>query len=144
MRAAFFTIGAYMEDTIFSKIVRGEIPCHKVYEDDATLAFLDIYPVHEGHVLVIPKAHATQFVWELDAATYQAVMETARKIALRLKATLPYAFIHGAVVGVDVPYAHVHLIPFDTTPEMHNPQRNDIDPNHAALAELAQKLYFTD
>lgn len=133
-----------MEDTIFAKIVKGEIPCHKVYEDEKTLAFLDIYPANEGHVLIIPKVNPKVFVWELDTDTYHAVMETARKVAIRLRSVLPYAYVKEAIVGTDVPYAHVHLVPFNETSETHNPQRTDVDPDHAALAELAQKLFFTD
>lgn len=132
-----------MEDSIFTQIVSGEIPAHKVYEDDTTLAFLDIYPTHEGHVLVIPKVRPAEFVWDLDSEIYQDVMETARKVALRLREVLPYRYIHEAIVGTDVPYAHVHLVPFDTTADLHQPQRNDIEPDHATLAALAEKLHFS-
>ena len=131
-----------MEDTIFTKIITGEIPCYKIYEDDTTLAFLDIFPKHEGHTLVIPKTNPAEFVWDLDAETYQAVMATARKVALRLREVLPYPYIHEAVVGTDIPYAHVHLVPFATTSDLHNPQRTNVEPDHAALAALAAKLSF--
>lgn len=130
-----------MQDSIFTKIIKGEIPCHKVYEDEKTLAFLDIHPVHDGHVLVIPKAQV-EFVWDLPDEDYAAVMETARKVARRLREVLPYQFIGERVVGIDVPHAHVHLIPFDTADELQRPQRFDIDPDHAQLADLAAKLAF--
>ena len=133
-----------MQDSIFTKIVRGEITAHKIYEDEKTLAFLDIYPKNEGHTLIIPKVHPTEFVWDLDDDTYQALMNTARKVALRLREVLPYAYVHEAVVGTDVPYAHVHLIPFNETSQLHNPQRTDIEPDHAAFAALAKKLAFHD
>lgn len=133
-----------MQDSIFSKIVAGEIPCHKIYEDDSTLAFLDIYPKNEGHVLVIPKKNPTEFVWDLDDNIYAELMLTCRKVAKRLRDVLPYKYVHEAIVGTDIPYAHVHLIPFDTTSQLHHPQRTDIAPDHEAFAKLAEKLYFTD
>ena len=133
-----------MEDTIFSKIVRGEIPCHKVYENETTLAFLDIYPAHEGHVLIIPKVHPAEFVWDLDENTYTALMETTRKVALHLRSVLPYRYVKQAIVGTDVPYAHVHLVPFNEPSDTHNPGRDTVEPDHTALAALAQRLYFTD
>ena len=133
-----------MQDSIFTKIVRGEITAHKIYEDEKTLAFLDIYPKNEGHTLIIPKVHPTEFVWDLDDDTYQALMNTARKVALRLRGVLPYAYVHEAVVGTDVPYAHVHLIPFNETSELHRPQCTDVDPDHTTLAALADALRFDD
>lgn len=129
------------QPSIFTKIINGEIPCHKVYEDDTTLAFLDIFPVNEGHVLVIPKVEV-EFVWDLPAAGYVALMETARRVALRLRDVLPYKYIGERVIGTDVPHAHVHLIPFDTTSQLYAPQRTDTEPDHAALAAMAEKLYF--
>ena len=133
-----------MKDSIFTKIVAGEIPAHKVYEDDATLAFLDIFPKNEGHVLVIPKVYPTEFVWDLDPETYLAVMETVQKVALHLREVLPYKYVYESVVGTDVPYAHVHLIPFDHTSDIKHEQPTDQEPDHDALAALAQKLYFED
>ncbi len=130
-----------MEDTVFHKIVRGDIPCHKLYEDDKTLAFLDLYPQNEGHTLVIPKVNPTEFVWDLDDETYQACMATAKKVALRQRKVLSYKFIHQAVVGVDVPYAHIHLIPFDEVEQINQPQSTD-QPNHDKLTKLADKLRF--
>lgn len=130
-----------MTDSIFTKIIRGDIPSHKVYEDDKTFAFLDIHPLHEGHVLVIPK-NQIEFVWDLPEDDYQAVMATSKKIALRLREVLPYSFVAERVVGIDVPHAHVHLIPFDTADQLDKPQRFDTEPDHAKLAELAAKLAF--
>ncbi len=129
------------EDSIFTKIVKGEIPCHKVYEDDQTLAFLDIHPIQPGHTLVIPKKQV-QFVWDLDDATYQAVMATAQKVAKRLRDVLGTTYVGEQIIGVDVPHAHVQLIPFNTPAEYHAPQDMDAEPDHAALAELAAKLAF--
>ena len=130
-----------MEDSIFTKIIRGEVPCHKVYEDDKTFAFLDIHPLHEGHTLVIPK-NQIEFVWDLPDDDYQAVMATSKKVAQRLREVLPYSYVAERVVGVDVPHAHVHLIPFDTPDQLEEPQRFDTEPDHKLLADLATKLAF--
>jgi histidine triad (HIT) family protein len=104
-----------MEESIFRKIIKGEIPSHKIYEDEKTFAFLDIHPIQPGHVLVIPKRQA-EFVWDMADEDYQAVMATCKKIALRIRDVLNVPFVGLKVIGVDVPHAHVHVIPF-ATPE---------------------------
>ncbi|MGH7237950.1 MAG: HIT family protein, partial [Candidatus Saccharimonadales bacterium] len=111
-----------MEDSIFTKIIRGEVPCYKIYEDDLTLCFLDIHPIQPGHTLVIPKKQI-EFVWDLPDQDYAAVMAAAKRVALRLRAVLGTKYIGERVVGVDVPHAHVQLIPFNAAGELHNPQR---------------------
>lgn len=128
-----------MEDSIFTKIIKGEIPCHKIYEDDETFAFLDIHPVAAGHTLVIPKKQV-EFLWDLDDETYQAVMRTTKKIALHLREALAVPYVGVQVVGVDVPHAHVHLIPFTQASEYHGHPDTSADPDHAVLARLAEKL----
>lgn len=130
-------------DSAFAKIVAGEIPAYKLYENDTTLAFLDINPQHEGHTLVIPKKQPAEFVWDLSDDQYLELAKTIKKVALRLRQVLPYPFIHQAIVGTDVPYAHVHLIPFTVTADLHSAHDTG-EPDHQALAELAQKLYFED
>ena len=130
------------EPSIFTKIVRGEIPAHKVYEDEKTLAFLDIYAVVEGHTLVIPKKQV-EFVWDLESDDYQAVMETTQKVARRLRDVLGVPYVGEKVVGTDVPHAHVHLIPFKAADEYHRSgQENAEHPDHEALAALAKRLAF--
>lgn len=128
-----------MEDSIFTKIIKGEIPCHKLYEDEHTLAFLDIHPVTEGHTLVIPKKQV-EFLWDLDGETYQKVMATAQKVALHLRETLAVPYVGVQVVGVDVPHAHVHLLPFRRAAEFHAQADTTTEPDHATLAVLAEKL----
>jgi histidine triad (HIT) family protein len=128
-----------MEDSIFTKIIKGEIPCHKVYEDELTLAFLDIHPVTSGHTLVIPKKQI-EFVWDLPAEDYAAVMATTQKVALRLREILNVKYIGERIVGVDVPHAHVQLIPFNTVSEYTAPQDMEAEPDHAALAAMAERL----
>lgn len=130
-----------MEPSVFTKIIQGAIPCHRVYEDELTLAFLDIHPVQPGHVLVIPK-NQVEFVWDLDDADYQAVMATAKLVAQRLKQVLQSPYIGEMVVGVDVPHAHVHLIPFSSPQQLHRQPDMSAEPDHAALAAMAEKLAF--
>lgn len=128
-----------MQDSIFTKIVKGEIPCHKIYEDDRTLAFLDIHPVQPGHSLVIPKEQI-EFVWDLPDDLYQAVMLSSKKVALQMREVLPKKYIHERIVGTDVPHAHIHLIPFDDTSELINQPDDTAEPDSEALAEMAAKL----
>lgn len=130
------------EETIFTKIVKGEIPSHKVYEDERTLAFLNIYPSVHGHVLVIPKAQVAT-VWALNDEDYAAVMETCRKVAHRLKEVLGVERIGEKIIGVDVPHAHVHLIPFNEPAEYYARESTN-EPDHEAFAALAQELYFDE
>ncbi|MFA5004332.1 MAG: HIT domain-containing protein [Candidatus Saccharimonadales bacterium] len=132
-----------MQDSIFTKIIRGEVPCHKVYEDAKTFAFLDIHPIQPGHTLVVPKKQV-EFVWDLEAEDYQAVMATAQKVAKRLREVLGVAYVGEQVIGVDVPHAHVQLIPFDTPAEYHARQDMTNEPDHAALAEIARKISMED
>jgi histidine triad (HIT) family protein len=130
-----------MEDSVFTKIIKGEIPSHKVYEDELTLAFLDIHPVQAGHTLVVPKKQV-EFVWDLPDEDYQAVMATSKKVARRLREALGKRYVGVKVVGVDVPHAHVQLIPFNTVAEYNAPQDMQTEPDHDALAGIAKKLAF--
>ncbi len=99
--------------TIFSKIIAGEVPSYKVYEDAVVYAFLDINPETPGHVLVVPKVEVDK-VYELDDITHKALWRAVRKIAQHMDKVLQKRIIM-KVVGTDVPHAHVHLIPFDET-----------------------------
>lgn len=100
-----------MAETVFSKIIRGEIPCHKVYEDDAVLAFLSIHPVNPGHTLVIPKVAVDHFS-DLDDATTQQVMAVAQKLSRAIRQVFNPVRVALVVIGEEVPHAHVHLIPY--------------------------------
>jgi histidine triad (HIT) family protein len=130
-----------MDDSIFTKIIRGEIPSHKIYEDDRTLAFLDIHPKQPGHTLVVPKDQV-EFVWDLDDEDYRALMATVKKVAERLRTVLARPYVGMLVVGVDVPHAHVHIYPFSTTEQSQFIPDQSAEPDHAALAEIAKKLAF--
>lgn len=128
-----------MQDSLFTKIIKGEIPCHKVYEDDKTLAFLDIHPVVDGHTLVIPKKQV-EFIWDLEDEDYQMVMASVKKVAKHMREVLNVPYVGVQVVGVDVPHAHVHLIPFTTVEEYRGHSDMNAEPDHAKLAEIAAKL----
>lgn len=129
------------EPSIFTRIINGEIPCHKVYEDDVTLAFLDINPTQPGHTLVIPKQQV-EFLWDLEEADYQATMATAQKVARRLREVLGTHYVGCKVIGEEVPHAHVHLIPFNTADEYFARPPAGAEPDHTALAQLADRLRF--
>jgi histidine triad (HIT) family protein len=96
--------------SIFNKIISGEIPCHKVMEDELHLAFLDINPVRRGHTLVIPKREI-DYIFDLDDIALGNLMAFARKVAILLKEALPCLKVGVMVAGLEVPHAHVHLIP---------------------------------
>lgn len=128
-----------MNDSIFTKIINGEIPSHKIYEDEYTFAFLDIHPVTTGHVLVVPKKQV-EFLWDLESSDYQAVMTVANKLALHLRTALKVPYVGLKVVGTDVPHAHVHLIPFNQSREFHGHQDFDAGVDHEQLAKLAHIL----
>jgi histidine triad (HIT) family protein len=128
-----------MEDSIFSKIIRGDIPSHKIYEDERVFAFLDIHPQTDGHVLVIPKTQV-EFLWDLDDETYRAVTSVAKKIALHLRTVLDVPYVGEKVIGVDIPHAHIHLIPFTHTDEYLRTADMNKEPDHEHLAELAIRL----
>jgi histidine triad (HIT) family protein len=102
---------------IFTKIITGEIPSFKVAETDQFLAFLDINPNAEGHTLCIPKEESNK-LFELDPATYAGLMEFSRKVAIALEKTVPCKRIGMAVVGLEVPHVHVHLIPLNSMKNM--------------------------
>lgn len=134
-----------MQDSIFTKIIKGEIPCHKVYEDEHTLAFLDIHPIQPGHVLVVPKKQVG-FVWDLGSADYQALMATVQKIGRRLKESFPDKSRVGVMIeGLDVAdHAHVKVFPFSTAAEYRFVPDMSAEPDHTALAAMAEKLRRED
>ncbi|MBU3896038.1 HIT domain-containing protein [Patescibacteria group bacterium] len=93
---------------VFCKIAKGEIPCHKIYEDEEFLAILDINPVVKGHTLVIPKKHV-EWVWDMQ--NYPALMERVKTLALVLRKAFNTPWVAEGIAGIDVPHAHVHLLP---------------------------------
>jgi len=105
--------------SIFTKIINSEIPAYKVAENDDFIAFLDIFPVAEGHTLVVPKIE-TDYIFDLGDETYSGLFEFARKVALGLKRAVPCRKIGMAVLGLEVPHAHIHLVPMQTEADLLN------------------------
>ena len=130
-----------MQESVFTKIIKGDIPSHKVYEDEKTYAFLDIHPIQPGHTLVIPKIQV-EFVWDLPDEDYQALMATVKKVGIRIREVLGKPYVGQQVVGVDVPHTHIHLIPFSKVEEYRAHPDMDAEPDHEALAAMAKKLAF--
>lgn len=105
--------------TIFTKIINGEIPAWKVAENDNYLAFLDIFPVAKGHILVVPKKEV-DYIFDLDPETYAGLHEFTRKVALGLKKAIPCQKVGTMVLGLEVPHAHIHLVPMQTESDLLN------------------------
>ena len=103
--------------SIFTKIINGEIPCYKIAEDENFLAFLDVNPNAKGHTLCIPKQEINK-IFEMEDDLYVGLMQFSKKIAVALEKTVPCKRIGMAVVGLEVPHAHVHLIPLNEMDEM--------------------------
>ena len=124
--------------TIFSKIVNGEIPSHKIAETDDYYAFLDIFPVRKGHTLVIPKAETNRF-FDLEDQDIAGLMVFAKQIAKAIKKTFPCDRIGMTVIGLEVPHAHVHLIPINTLQDMSFEQPK-LKIEHSELAKIANQI----
>jgi histidine triad (HIT) family protein len=130
-----------MPESIFTKIIKGEIPCHKVYEDDLTLAFMDIHPFTPGHVLVVSKKQVDK-LWELPDEDYRAMHETVKKVCKRMEEVLNPHRVGIKVIGTDVPHAHIHVFPFSNMTEYNTVPDLSYEPDHNSLAEMAEKLSF--
>lgn len=127
--------------SIFSKIVAGEIPCYKVAETDHCLAFLDINPVVKGHVLCIPKKEV-DYIFDLDDDLYTELQLFARKVAKSLKQVCPCTKVGVAVLGLDVPHAHIHLMPLQNEGDLDFHHHVKMDPEEMiALAEKIAKAF---
>lgn len=103
--------------TIFSRIIAGEIPCYKIAENDKFFAFLDINPVAPGHTLIVPKKE-NDYIFNIDDDDFQAMHLFAKRVATGLKEAMPCKRIGVAVIGLEVPHAHIHLIPITTEADM--------------------------
>ena len=125
--------------TIFEKIISGDIPCAKVYEDERFLAFLDVRPVNTGHTLVIPK-EPHPYIFDLDDETYTDLMTLSKKVAKHLKEKLDCQRVCMTVIGWEVPHVHVHLIPTNEIKELplNGPNVKKATPDE--LREIAEKL----
>lgn len=123
--------------SIFTRIVNGEIPCHKIAETNEYLAFLDVFPCAPGHTLVIPKQEI-DYIFDLDDALYAGLMQFSKKIATAVEQAVPCKRIGVAVVGLEVPHAHVHLIPLNSMADMNF--NNKLKMSQEELAAIAQKI----
>jgi histidine triad (HIT) family protein len=99
--------------TIFTKIIKGEIPCYKVAEDDKYFAFLDINPLNEGHTLVVPKQE-TDYIFDLDDSTLTGLVLFSKKVASAIEKVVHCQRIGVAIIGLEVPHVHIHLVPMNT------------------------------
>lgn len=124
--------------SIFSKIVAGEIPAYKLAENENYLAFLDIFPLTKGHTLVIPKKEV-DYLFDLDNDTYLGLMEFAKKVAIGIKKTIPCNRISMQVIGLEVPHAHIHLIPINSMADCNfsNPK---LKLSKEEFEDIAQKI----
>lgn len=131
-----------MEPSIFTRIIQGEVPAHKIYEDERTYAFLDISPMKPGHTLIVPKAQIDRLE-DLPDEDYLAVMQTVRKVMKRVVEVYgPEYRACLKVIGFDVPHAHVHVIPCRSGAEFHHFDPAAGNASDEVLAKVAQKLAF--
>jgi histidine triad (HIT) family protein len=124
--------------SIFTRIVQGEIPCHKVAETDRFLAFLDIRPLAMGHTLVIPKAEV-DYIFDIEDELLADLMIFAKGVSAAIRNTVPCNRIGVAVIGLEVPHAHVHLIPINAIGDM-SFERPHLSPSQEELASLAARI----
>jgi histidine triad (HIT) family protein len=103
--------------SIFSRIIGGEIPCYKIAENERFFAFLDISPLAEGHTLVVPKEE-TDYIFDIDGDQHQALWDFARQVAIGIRKAVPCKRVGVAVIGLEVPHAHIHLIPMNAVSDM--------------------------
>ncbi len=126
--------------TIFTKIAKGEIPSYKCAESDDFYAFLDISPLAAGHTLVIPKNVEDDYIFHLDEATYAGLWAFARKVAVALKAAVPCKRVGVAVLGMEVPHTHIHLVPLQTEGDL-DFRKAKLQLKPQEMKEIAAKIF---
>ena len=126
--------------TIFTKIAKGEIPSYKVAENDEFYAFLDIAPMAKGHTLVIPKNVEDDYIFNLDNETYMGLCAFAKKVAQALKAAVPCQRVGVAVLGMEVPHTHIHLVPLQTEGDM-DFRKKKLELSQEEFSEIAAAIY---
>lgn len=124
--------------SIFSKIIAGEIPCHKIYEDEYHLAFLDVMPLVRGHVLVVPKKEI-DYIFDLSEDELANMWKFALPIAKAIKMAIPCKRIGTSVIGLEVPHAHIHLVPMDSANDL-NFTREKLNVSHDELVQIAELI----
>lgn len=131
-----------MQESIFTKIIKGEVPCHKVHEDERIIIFLDIHPLTPGHMLVVPKNQVDHFD-DLPAEDHTALFAVVRRAAKQLKQVLQPERVCLRVEGFDVPHAHVHVYPCNKPADFYGQKdRAQIESDHSVLSDMAKKLAF--
>lgn len=113
--------------TIFTRIIKGEIPCYKIAEDENYFAFLDINPVQKGHTLVIPKEEG-DYIFSMDDEKVAGLMAFAKKVAKAIEKAVPCSRISVAVLGLEVPHTHVHLVPISTEKDFNFKEKQQVSP----------------
>lgn len=131
-----------MEETIFTKIIKGDMPAPKVYEDDKTIAIIPLHPIAKAHVLVIPKRQVDQFI-DLPEEDYIALMQTVQRVGQQINQKISPKRVGLQVVGLDVPHVHVHVIGFDTLAEYRATPDESLPPDEDTRESLAQLLAFS-
>ena len=126
--------------TIFTKIANGEIPSYKVAENEDFYAFLDIAPMAKGHTLVIPKKVEDDYIFNLDSETYMGLCAFARKVAVALKEAVPCKRVGVAVLGMEVPHTHIHLVPLNTEADM-DFRKPKLELSQEEFAAIASSIY---
>ena len=126
--------------TIFTRIAKGEIPSYKVAENDEFYAFLDIAPMAKGHTLVIPKNVEDDYIFNLDNETYMGLCAFAKKVAQALKAAVPCQRVGVAVLGMEVPHTHIHLVPLQTEGDM-DFRKKKLELSGEEFSEIAAAIY---
>jgi histidine triad (HIT) family protein len=124
--------------TLFSRIAAGEVPCHKVAENDRFLAFLDIMPLRRGHVLVIPKTEI-DYIFDMDDELLGQMMVFSKAVAHKIKAVFPCRKIGVSIIGLEVPHAHIHLIPMNQVSDMNFAQEK-LKLSDEELADIARSI----
>ena len=126
--------------TIFTKIAKGEIPSYKVAENDEFYAFLDIAPMAKGHTLVIPKNVEDDYIFNLDNETYMGLCAFAKNVAQALKAAVPCQRVGVAVLGMEVPHTHIHLVPLQSEGDM-DFRKKKLELSQEEFTEIAAAIY---
>ena len=126
-----------MEPSIFTKIVKGEIPAYKIAENERFLAFLDVFPTAKGHTLVIPKEQV-DYIFDLNDDLYLGLMAFAKEVAKAIKRAVPCNRVGVAVVGLEVPHAHVHLIPLNSMQDMNFANKKEFTKEE--MEDVADKI----
>lgn len=124
--------------TIFSKIVAGEIPCHRIDENEEFLAFLDVFPLIEGHTLVIPKKE-TDYIFDMESSEYMRLWGFAQKVAKKLKEKVDCKRIGIAVIGLEVAHAHIHLVPINEVSDI-NFEKEKLNLSQEELSSIANQI----